>query len=72
MTRNLGTPTWLWLSNSTISKFCNLSYMVIICPNLKVLLWLTMEFFRIDMLYFILFFIIFYFYFFFNYFFGDR
>ena len=39
MTRNPGTsPAWLWLSNSTIPKFCHLSYMVIISHNFKALL----------------------------------
>ena len=64
MTRNPGTPpAWSWLSNSTILKFCHLSYMVIISHNFKALpslLWLSrlaiskfcqpsiMEFFQID------------------------
>ena len=45
MIRNPSTPpAWSWLSNSTISKFCHLSYMVIISHNFKALLsllWLS-------------------------------
>ena len=45
MTRNPGTPpAWSWLTNSTISKSCHLSYMGIISHNFKALLsllWLS-------------------------------